>query len=117
MTFFMVFYVTPLSIWDIQFEDSYRHTYGALVRFLDTQDIDYGMLKARINCEGLEASTRISFSEITWAPARASGTRLFIHIKESEVPSVILKKGETFRDIAAPQPGVIIPTVVRQGVA
>ena len=69
MAFFLVLYVMSLFIWDIQFEGNYRYTYDTLVRFLDTQDIDYGMLKARINCEDLEASMRTSFPEITWVSA------------------------------------------------
>ena len=117
MAFFMVLYVMSLFIWDIQFEGNYRYTYDTLVRFLDTQDIDYGMLKARINCEDLEASMRTSFPEITWVSARVSGTRLLIHIKENEVLSTIPEKDETPCDIVASQPGVITSMVVRQGVA
>ena len=117
MAFFLVLYVMSLFIWDIQFEGNYRYTYDTLVRFLDTQDIDYGMLKARINCEDLEASMRTSFPEITWVSARVSGTRLLIHIKENEVLSTIPEKDETPCDIVASQPGVITSRVVRQGVA
>ena len=117
MAFFLVLYVMSLFIWDIQFEGNYRYTYDTLVRFLDTQDIDYGMLKARINCEDLEASMRTSFPEITWVSARVSGTRLLIHIKENEVLSTIPEKDETPCDIVASQPGVITSMVVRQGVA
>ncbi len=75
------------------------------------------MLKARINCEDLEASMRTSFPEITWVSARVSGTRLLIHIKENEVLSTIPEKDETPCDIVASQPGVITSMVVRQGVA
>ena len=117
MAFFLVLYVMSLFIWDIQFEGNYRYTYDTLVRFLDTQDIDYGMLKARINCEDLEASMRTSFPEITWVSARVSGTRLLIHIKENEVLSTIPEKDETPCDIVASQPGIITSMVVRQGVA
>ena len=90
-----------------------QRSYDTLVRFLDTQDIDYGMLKARINCEDLEASMRTSFPEITWVSARVSGTRLLIHIKENEVLSTIPEKDETPCDIVASQPGVITSTTGR----
>ena len=97
----------------------YRHRkrwyYGAgiMAFFL----VLYGMLKARINCEDLEASMRTSFPEITWVSARVSGTRLLIHIKENEVLSTIPEKDETPCDIVASQPGIITSMVVRQGVA
>ena len=115
--FFLVLYLMSLFIWDIQFEGNYRYTYDTLIRFLDTQDIDYGMFKAGINCEDLEASLRSNFPEITWVSARVSGTRLLIHIKENEVLSTVPEKDETPCDIVASQPGVITSMVVRQGIA
>ena len=90
-----------------------------IVEHMDRVDVykRQGMLKARINCEDLEASMRTSFPEITWVSARVSGTRLLIHIKENEVLSTIPEKDETPCDIVASQPGVITSMVVRQGVA
>ena len=45
-----------------------------LVRYLDTQDVRYGMKKKKINCEELEAGMREAFPQITWVSARVSGT-------------------------------------------
>jgi len=115
--FFLVLYVMPLFIWDIQFDGNYRYTYDTLIRYLDSQDIDYGMLKSKINCENLESSIRTSFPEITWVSARVSGTRLLIHIKENEVLSIVPEKDETPCDIVASQAGTITSMVVRQGIA
>ena len=115
--FFLVLYVMSLFIWDIQFDGNYRYTYDTLIRYLDSQDIDYGMLKSRINCEDLEASIRTSFPEITWVSARVSGTRLLIHIKENEVLSIVPEKDETPCDIVADRAGTITSMVVRQGIA
>ena len=115
--FFLVLYVMSLFIWDIQFDGNYRYTYDTLIRYLDSQDIDYGMLKSRINCEDLEASIRTSFPEITWVSARVSGTRLLIHIKENEVLSIVPEKDETPCDIVADRSGTITSMVVRQGIA
>jgi len=115
--FFLVLYVMSLFIWDIQFDGNYRYTYDTLIRYLDSQDIDYGMLKSKINCENLESSIRTSFPEITWVSARVSGTRLLIHIKENEVLSIVPEKDETPCDIVASQAGTITSMVVRQGIA
>ena len=115
--FFLVLSFMSMFIWDIRFEGNYRYTYDTLIRFLDTQDIDYGMPKSRIDCEKLEASMRDSFPEITWVSARVSGTRLLIHIKENEVLSTVPEKDETPCDIVASQAGVITSMVVRQGIA
>lgn len=93
------------------------YTYDTLVKWLETQDTYYGMLKSRINCEDLEAAIRTSFPEITWVSARVSGTRLLIHIKENEVLSVIPDKDDAPRDIVASKSGIITSMVVRQGIA
>lgn len=116
-SFFLVLYLMSLFIWDIQFEGNYRYTCDTLTRYLDSQNIDYGMRKSKINCEDLEASIRTSFPEITWVSARVSGTRLLIHIKENEVLSAVPEKDETPCDLVASQSGVITSMVVRQGTA
>ncbi len=115
--FFGILWIMTLFIWDIQFEGNYRYTYDTLVKWLETQDTYYGMLKSRINCEDLEAAIRTSFPEITWVSARVSGTRLLIHIKENEVLSVIPDKDDAPRDIVASKSGIITSMVVRQGIA
>lgn len=114
--FFTLLYVMSLFIWDIRFEGNYRYTCDTLLRYLDTQNIDYGMLKSRIDCEDLEAAFRTSFPEITWVSARVSGTRLLIHIKENEVLSFIPEKDEKPCDIVAAQAGTITHMVVRSGI-
>ena len=115
--FFLVLYLMSLFIWDIQFDGNYRYTYDTLIRYLDTQDIDYGMRKSKIDCEELEASMRTSFPEITWVSARVSGTRLLIHIKENEVLQTIPEKDDAPCEIVASQAGTITAMVVRRGVA
>lgn len=114
--FFLVLYVMSLFLWDIQFEGNYRYTYDTLIRFLDSQDIDYGMLKSNIRCEELEASIRTGLPEITWVSARVSGTRLLIRIKENEVLSIVPETDETPCDLVAARSGTVTSMVVRQGV-
>lgn len=116
LSFFLVLYVMSLFIWDIQFEGNYRYTYDTLIRYLDSQDVDYGMLKSRIHCEDLETSLRTSFPEITWVSARVSGTRLLVHIKENEVLSTVPDQDRTPCDIVAARSGTITSMVVRQGI-
>lgn len=115
-SFFLLLYVMSLFIWDIRLEGNYRYTYDTFLRYLDTQNIDYGMLKSRINCEDLESAIRTSFPEITWVSARVSGTRLLIHIKENEVLSSVPEKNHTPCDIVAAQPGTITHMIVRSGI-
>jgi len=82
-----------LFIWDIHFQGNHHYTADTLVRYLDTQDVRYGMKKKKINCEELEAGMREAFPQITWVSARVSGTRLVIQIKENKIIGIQRYKG------------------------
>ncbi|MDO5348429.1 MAG: sporulation protein YqfD [Lachnospiraceae bacterium] len=117
LLFFILLYGMSLFIWDIQVEGNRRYTYEMITDYLNTREITWGMPKANIDCEALEASLRDYFPEITWAAARISGTRLLIAVKENEVMSHIPEKDETPCDLVASKPGVISEIIVRQGKA
>lgn len=116
VSFFLMLYVLSLFIWNIRFEGNRMYSSETLLTFLKSQNIDYGMLKSRVYCEGIEEAMRTEFGEITWVSAQVSGTRLLIHIKENEVLSSIPQKDHSPQEIIAAQPGVIKSMVVRRGV-
>ena len=92
-SFFLLLYIMSLFIWDIHFQGNHHYTADTLVRYLDTQDVRYGMKKKKINCEELEAGMREAFPQITWVSARVSGTRLVIQIKENKIIGIQRYKG------------------------
>lgn len=108
-------YLLSLFIWDIQIEGNRRYTDEMIVNYLQSSEITWGMPKARVDCEKLEAALRDDFPEVTWAAARVSGTRLLIAVKENEVLSAIPEKDETPCNLVASRPGVIAEITVRQG--
>lgn len=110
-------YLLSLFIWDIQIEGNRRYTDEMITNYLQSAEITWGMLKSRVDCEGLEASLRDYFPEVTWAAARVSGTRLLISVKENEVLSSIPQKDETPCNLVASRSGVIAEITVRQGKA
>lgn len=114
--FFVILYSFSLFIWDIEFDGNRMYTYDTLLKFCESQDIDYGMRKAKVDCDVLEEALRTEFPEITWVSARVSGTRLLVKIKENEVLSQIPAKDETPCDIVAETDGIITSMIVRQGV-
>ena len=57
------------------------YTYDTLLKYCETEEIRYGMVKSRIDCDALEESLRSAFPEITWVSARVSGTRLLVKDK------------------------------------
>lgn len=116
VSFFLLLYLMSLFIWDISFEGNRQYTDDQLIRYFETQNIRYGMMKKEISCDQLEAALRNQFSEITWVSARVSGTRLLVKIKENEVLSSIPEKDEEPCDIVASAPAVITRMIVRKGV-
>lgn len=114
---FLTIYAMSLFIWDIQIEGNRRYTDEMVVNYLKSQEISWGVLISKVDCEMLESSIRDYFPEVTWAAARISGTRLFISVKENEVLSHIPDKEDTPCDLVASKPGIISDIVVRRGKA
>ena len=115
--FFVILFVMSQFIWNITLEGNYRFTDDTLLHYLDSQDIRYGILKSRIDCDSLEESIRSQYPEIIWVSARVSGTRLMIKVKENEVMAAIPVKDEEPRDLIADKDGVITSMIVRKGKA
>lgn len=114
--FFLLLYTMSLFVWDIEFEGNQMYTYDTLIQFFQTQDVSFGMMKYKVDCEALEAALRNEFSEITWVSARVSGTRLLVKIKENEVLSSIPERDESPCDLVAGADGVITSMIVRKGI-
>ena len=115
-SFFLLLYIMSLFIWDIHFQGNHHYTADTLVRYLDTQDVRYGMKKKKINCEELEAGMREAFPQITWVSARVSGTRLVIQIKENKIIQDKTAVEEEACDLVSNVSGTITYIMVRQGV-
>ena len=115
--FFLVLFVMSRFIWDISIEGNRRFTDDTLLHYLDSQDVRYGQMKRKIDCDLLEESIRSNYPEIIWVSARISGTRLMIKLKENEVMGSIPVKENEPRDLVAEKPGTITRMVVRRGKA
>lgn len=115
--FFLILFLMSRFIWNITVEGNLKFTDDAIIHYLDTKDIRYGMLKSRIDCDSLEESIRSDYPEIIWVSARVSGTRLLIRIKENEVMRVIPQKDESPRDLISDRDGTITRIVIRKGKA
>ncbi|MGL5434134.1 MAG: sporulation protein YqfD [Lachnospiraceae bacterium] len=115
--FFLLLAVMSQFIWNITLEGNYRFTDDTILKYLDQQEIRYGIMKNTINCDEIEAAIRMDFPEIIWVSARVSGTRLMIKVKENEVMASIPLKDESPRDLVADKDGVITSMIVRSGKA
>ena len=115
--FFLILFLMSEFIWKISFEGNTRFTDEELTTYLAEQEIRYGMLKRRIDCDGLEDAIRSDYPDITWVSASVSGTRLVIRVRENEVMGELPQKEEAPCDLVSDKSGVIIRMMVRSGVA
>ena len=114
-SFFLLIYILSFFIWDISFEGNQRFTDETLLNYLDTIQVNYGMIKNQISCDEIESGIRNQFTEITWVSAEIKGTQLVVHVKENEALLSPIKNEDTPCDLAAEKAGTIVKTVVRSG--
>lgn len=103
-------------IWNIEVQGNSRVTDETVLDFLDRKDYGFGEWKHHLDCEQIEKELRNEFSEIIWASARISGTKMTIDIKENLVPRE--KKDEPATeasDLVADKHAVVDSVLVRSG--
>lgn len=114
--FFLLSLFLAQFVWEIDWSGNRRYTESELNHYLQTLQIEEGIPKKRISCARLEEELRESFEDITWVSVRLHGTRLFIRLRESEVPvRQKVESGETC-DLAAVSDARITSVVVRSGI-
>lgn len=107
-------YVTDY-VWAIEYVGNLQVSDDELSKFLEQENIHYGMKKKNINCDEKEKRLREMFQNVTWTSIYFEGTKLYIEIKENEKsePVTIETKGT---DIVADEAGTITSIVTRNGV-
>ena len=86
---------SSLYIWNIEISGNYQITDDVFQSFLKENQVTVGMKKRDLDIEELEKEIRRQFSQITWASARLSGTKLLIDIKENDAIIISPEKKET----------------------
>lgn len=110
-------FVSSCFIWDIQVSGNYQITDDMFQSFLKEHEVTVGMRRDVLDIEELEKEIRRQFSQITWASARLSGTKLLIDIKENDAPIVIEdKEVSQGTDLVAEYEGRVVSMIVRSGV-
>ena len=111
----VMIYVCSLFVWNISFTGNAQYTNSTLLKYLASKDIHAGIFVSSIECDAIEQAMRNDFDNITWVSAQISGTRLIIHIKESEDAVVSREISEENRDIIASCDGVVQSIITRKG--
>ena len=109
--------VSSLYIWDIALNGNFQITEDVFGSFLKANQVKIGMLKSALDIEELEKQIRREFTQVTWASAKLSGTKLQIDIKENDAP-IIVEREDTLKgtDLVAEYGGRIVSIIVRSGV-
>ncbi|SHO50221.1 sporulation protein YqfD [Anaerocolumna xylanovorans] len=114
LLFLVILYILSLFIWDINVSGGYTYTQEAMVKFLRNNDIQPGLKKKDINCQGIEDLIRHSYNDIGWVSAEIKGTRLIIKITETNMPSPAVTKTNNCHIIAS-KDCIITKIVTRTG--
>lgn len=113
---FAALFVASRFIWAFEISGNRQFTDDMFLKFLDSQQVHYGMAISNLDIDSLEKQLREEYDYITWASAKLEGTKLHISIKENEVgiqeESEELSKG----DIRATVSGNVVAMVTRAGV-
>lgn len=115
MIAFILIYVCSLFVWDISFTGNVQYTDSTLIKYLKTMGIYPGIKVRDINCDDIESSIRNTYDNVTWVSAQISGTRLIIHLKESDGMKVAVTDATQPSDIIASESGVVEKIITRSG--
>lgn len=107
-------YLLSLYIWDIQIEGGLKYTPEAMRKFLVDNEVFTGIQKSKVNCQEIEETIRLAYKDIGWVSAEIRGTRLIIHLTETNMPapaSIALNPSH----IVATKDGIIKDIITRAG--
>jgi len=115
LAFFGILFFMSRFLWAISVTGNYTISDDSFLHYLDSQEIRYGILKHKVDCDALEENIRSSFPEIIWVSARISGTQLLIRVKENDGVPVKEHEEPEPSDLVADMPGTVTRMIVRQG--
>lgn len=112
---FFVLYVLSLFLWDISFIGQLSYTEEFLLKYLKTIKVCTGMPLKKVDCKKIEDAIRNSYPEIGWVSAELQGTKLTIHLVETNFKEQEGKREGEYH-IVANRDGIIEKLIVRSGV-
>lgn len=108
-------YYSSLFVWKITATGQYSHTEEELIKFLKTQGITPGTKIEQIDAAAAEEEVRKEFEDIGWVSIEITGTRLYIHISETNMPVGNENADRKESDLTAGHDGTIYSIITRRG--
>lgn len=113
---FAALFIATRFIWAFEISGNRQFTNEMFLRFLEEQNVTYGMPIRQLDIDGFEKKLREEYDYITWASAQIEGTKLHVTIKENEVGAGAQETTEESGNLCATVSGNIVSMVTRAGV-
>ncbi len=108
-------YYSSLFVWKITVEGQYTHTEEEITKFLKTREITVGTKISEINAALAEEEIRKEFDDIGWVSVEITGTRLYVHLAETNMPVESEQAELAASDIVASHDGIVRSIITRKG--
>lgn len=108
-------YYSSFFVWKITVEGQYTHTEEEITKFLKTQEIAVGTKISEINAALAEEEIRKQFDDIGWVSVEITGTRLYVHLAETNMPVESEHAQMAASDLVASHDGTIKSMITRRG--
>lgn len=104
-------------IWKMEFYGNSYYTDERLTKYLsETEGIDFGIWKQKVDGAMLEENLRLTFPDISWVSVRMEGTSLIVSLEEMVKYDASEKENTLPRYICASRDGEIVSMVTRSGI-
>ncbi|MCC8162174.1 MAG: sporulation protein YqfD [Lachnospiraceae bacterium] len=111
----ILLWLLSLFIWNIHIEGNYHLSDDVILSYLNDIEVVHGMRKSEVRGSEIEAGLREYFPEITWTSVEVKGTRLIVHVRESEEGETTKIADEEPADLVTSQSGTVVSMIVRSG--
>ena len=91
-----------------------QNTLRAILKFLSENNIKAGIKKKNIDGSKIEEEIRLAYEDIGWVSAEVKGTRLIIRIRETNMPTPVIRTTAPSH-IVATKDAVIKEIITRSG--
>lgn len=101
-------------VWDISVTGGFVHTEEEMLAYLRENHVVCGMRRENIDCAEIERQLRIDYPDIGWVSAELKGTKLFLRLAETDMPSM-QEEVEGPVHLVATADGIVERIVCRNG--
>lgn len=103
-------------LWNVEFCGNVKVTEDQLQDFLRERGVHSGIAIRKIDLSFLERELMRTFPDLTWTSMTIKGTKLFVSVKENDVPIIQEKEKHVGMELVSPAEGIVVSMIVRSGI-